>query len=268
MAHGAPDSSADLDLRAAWRRGDAELERDAVEFWAQLGILPAGVTPEERASELVAAAYRDGRLVGVTTASLNRYEPLRARFAFQRCAVVPELRRSQVGSALTRFSFALIEQWSAAHPEEKVLGYAGIIESPDLAEYQRLPVWGDGFSLVGYLADGRQVRVALVRARPARLKSNQAGASGPNSGSNEIRLWMSGELTPSAIGQMVVRDHRDVEQFLDRAVEADPFDEVAGPQVDDADAAPGLAVALGRARPAARGRKRRRRAAARRSTTA
>ena len=39
-------------------------------------------------------------------------------------------------------------------------------------------------------------------------------------------------------------DHGDVEQFLDRAVEADPFDEVAAAQVDDADAAPGLAVAL------------------------
>ena len=150
----------ELEVRPAWRRDDARIEADAIAFWERLGILPAGVKPQDRARELVAAAYSDGRLVGVTTASLNLYEPLRARLAFQRCAVEPELRRSQVGSALTRFSFDLLEQWSAAHPEEKVPGFGGIIESPDLREFQRRPVWGDGLSLVGHLADGRQVRVA------------------------------------------------------------------------------------------------------------
>lgn len=158
--NGQPAGRTDLELRPAWQLNDEGVERDAIDFWKRLDILPAGVTPEERASELVAAAYRDGQLVGVTTASLNRYEPLRARFAFQRCAVAPQLRRSQIGTALTWFSFSLVEQWSASHPEEKVLGYAGIIESGDLAEFQRLPVWGGRFGLVGYLADGRQVRVA------------------------------------------------------------------------------------------------------------
>ena len=37
----------------------------------------------------------------------------------------------------------------------------GVTRSPEaLAEFQRLPVWGGRFGLVGYLADGRQVRVA------------------------------------------------------------------------------------------------------------
>ena len=54
---------------------------------------------------------------------------------------------------------------------------------------------------------------------------------------------MSGEPTPSAIGQEAPGITATSNNSLIAPVEPDPLDEVAAPQVDDADAAPRLAVA-------------------------
>ena len=151
----------DVDLRAAWRRDDPDIVRDALAFWERLGILPPDVRPEDRARELAAAAYRDGRLIGVSTATITSYPPLRAKFAFMRSAVDPDARRSLISTALTAFTRDVIEQWSVEHPEERVFGLAAIIESADLRQRQRDPVWPNTrLNLVGHLGDGRQVRVA------------------------------------------------------------------------------------------------------------
>lgn len=151
----------DYDLRPAWRLGDPEIERDAVAFWERTAILPPGVPPEERARELVAAAYRGHSLVGVTTAALGRIEALRGRFAMLRGSVAPAHRRSRLGFDLLLFSRELLEHWSDEHPAEKVLGLGAVIESPDLAERARQPFWPQSrMGLVGYTPEGRQIRVA------------------------------------------------------------------------------------------------------------
>ena len=40
----------------------AGIKADAIELWTRLGVLPADVTPEYRAEQLVAAAYCGGQL--------------------------------------------------------------------------------------------------------------------------------------------------------------------------------------------------------------
>ncbi len=151
----------EFELRPAWRRDDARIEADAIDFWRRLAILPGKVLPEARAKELVAAAYKDGRLVGVTTATLDRLEFLRARLAMLRGAVDPEFRRSRAGFALALYSRDLIERWSYDHPDERVAGLGAIVESPDLVARQREPFWPQTrLGLVGYTKDGRQIRVS------------------------------------------------------------------------------------------------------------
>lgn len=151
----------EFDLRPAWRRNDAAIEADAAAFWRRLAILPKDVSPEARAKELVAAAYKDGRLVGVTTATLNRLEFLRVRLAMIRAAVDPDFRRSRAAFALAVYSRDLLERWSSDHPHERVAGLGAIVESPDLAARQREPFWPQTrFGLVGYTKDGRQIRVS------------------------------------------------------------------------------------------------------------
>jgi hypothetical protein len=158
------DAGVNLDLRPAWRRNDPEIEHEAVEFWTRMANLPADVSAEKRARELAAVAYRDGRLVGVATAVIAPVEALRCKFAFYRCAVAEEERRSLASTALTVFTRDLIERWSAENPDEGVLGLAAIIESSALQQRQRDPLWtNSGLNLVAFTSKGKQLRVAWFR---------------------------------------------------------------------------------------------------------
>jgi GNAT superfamily N-acetyltransferase len=157
----AEDGDFTFDIRPAWRLADPQIERDAIAYWTRTGLLPPDVEPADRARELVAVAYSGDRIIGATTATVNHYGPLRARFAFLRGAVDPAFRRRQVGRTLLQFSRPLLEQWSAAHPEEKVLGLGSIVEGNEFAALRQFPVSPDGqLVLVGYLDDGRQIRVS------------------------------------------------------------------------------------------------------------
>ena len=163
-APGRDQPATDIYIRPAWRRDDAAIEADAIDFWTRLGILPQGVSPEQRAKELVVAAYRDGRLIAVTTAVLERIESLRGRFAVIRGAVDPDHRRTHVGIAIAIHARETLEAWAAAHPEEKIAGMAGVIENQDIAARLTEPYWPvTRLGLVGHMPDGRQIRVAWFR---------------------------------------------------------------------------------------------------------
>ncbi|HYI48630.1 MAG TPA: hypothetical protein VEX35_09210 [Allosphingosinicella sp.] len=150
-----------FEFRPAWRLEDPEIERDAIQFWNRLGILPPDVAPEQRAKELIAAAYKDGKLVGVQTATLGRLEQVRARLAMFRSAVDPDYRRFYLSRALTIFSKTLLQRWSAEHPEERLAGLGAVIESKELAAYGKKPYWPETqLILVGFMPDGRQIRVS------------------------------------------------------------------------------------------------------------
>lgn len=148
-------------LRPAWQLRDRGIEQDAVAFWRRLGNLPADVTPEERATEAVVAAYQGGRMIGVATAALEVLPQVRARLAMMRASVDPEFRRGHVSAAMGISARALLESWSADNPEECLAGIGGIVESPDLAIVQRMPYWPwPRMNLIGFTADGRQIRVS------------------------------------------------------------------------------------------------------------
>lgn len=170
MDHAAPpplanvspkEVGADFDYRPAWGRDDAAIEADAIDFWNRLGILPPGVAPEQRAKELAAAAYHEGRLVGVSTVTLNRLDFLRARFAMLRVAVDPEHRRGRAAWGLALYTRQVMEAWSYANPQEKVAGMAAILEAAQLEGKAKEPFWiTTRLGLVGYTRDGRQIRVS------------------------------------------------------------------------------------------------------------
>jgi hypothetical protein len=152
---------AELDVRAAWRLDDAQIEADAVDFWTRLRALPAGTDPWQRAKELVAVAYKDGRLIAMATAVLEWSPHLRARFAVLRGATDPDFRRSHAQLALAVPSRRALERWAIANPDEKLAGGLAFIEPGEWGDFTRLPVWPQSeLALVGYLPDGRQVRAA------------------------------------------------------------------------------------------------------------
>ena len=150
-----------FELRPAWRLGDARIEADAIAFWTRLGILPAGVAPEQRAKALVAVAYKDDAIVGVHTAVIERVEQVRTRLAMVRSAVDPAHRRTHVSLALTLHSRNLLQVWAREHPEEQLGGLGALVGGPDLAARAEQPFWPQTrFILAGFLADGRQLRIS------------------------------------------------------------------------------------------------------------
>lgn len=160
----APDPIGDVEFRPAWRRDDPEIEADAIAFWRRMDILPADAAAEQRAKELVLAVYANGAIVAVVTAELGLFPQVRARLAMLRGAVDPSLRRSYVGFAMMLKAREILEAWSAQNPGERLAGLGGIIESPELVAREKQPYWPiSGFGVVGFMPDGRQVRVSWFR---------------------------------------------------------------------------------------------------------
>ena len=156
---------AEITYATAWRRDDWKLESDAKGFWERLGLVSAEER-ERRAKELCSLAYADGQVIGVTTVTLNDYPPLRARFAFFRCAVAQEYRKHYLATYLTRHTLTTTEQWALENPQEKLLGYGAIIQAPELMRKGLEPIWhdwGTDLVLAGYTQRGEQIRVGWFR---------------------------------------------------------------------------------------------------------
>lgn len=149
-----------FDVRVAWRRDDPQIEADAIAMWARPGVLAEGAKPEERAKQLVAAAYSGERIAAVATAVVEEVKFLRARFLVLRSMTAPEFRRSHAQVALGIPSITTLTDWARVHPEEKVAGMIAFVEAGAWGEAARMPVGPFfGWTLVAYTGDGKQVRV-------------------------------------------------------------------------------------------------------------
>jgi GNAT superfamily N-acetyltransferase len=151
----------DVDMKPAWRKADPGIEADAKALWRRLSVLPEGVDMDLRAEEIVVAAYVGEELAGVSTAFIRPIEFLRHRFAMLRGMVAPEFRMHNIGRRLVFHSRLVLEEWAREHPEEGVMGVAGVLQNRGLVEKPRLPTSPVGaFTLVGYTDAGEQIRVA------------------------------------------------------------------------------------------------------------
>lgn len=157
----APASGEGFDIRAAWRRDDPQIEADAIAMWTQLGILPSDVKPEDRAKQIVAAAYCGDRLAALATAVVEQIDWLGARMLVLRGMTAPEFRRSHAQVALSLPVKEILETWAAAHPGERIGGVIGYVERGLWGDLSRMPVtppWP--LTLIAYTHDGQQVRAA------------------------------------------------------------------------------------------------------------
>ncbi|MGH7023794.1 MAG: hypothetical protein ACREEB_09410 [Caulobacteraceae bacterium] len=149
---------------SGWRARDQAVEADAKELWRQLSVLPEGVDPDLRAEEILSLAYVDDTLAAVSTAFIREIEFLKARFAMLRCIVAPAWRHHNIARVITGHSKGVLEAWSQAHPEERVMGMAGVVQNAEILRNPNiggLPIWPtSGLTLVGYTPKGEQIRVA------------------------------------------------------------------------------------------------------------
>jgi hypothetical protein len=129
-------------------------------FWDQAG-LPT-VLIEGREHEICAAAYDGDELVAVSTAALFYDPSMRNKLFGYRCMVAPQVRQQNVAWKISAFSLKILQNWSAQHPEEHVLGLMICVETDKFETGLRKPVREKlGFTMhfVGYTAAGQQLRV-------------------------------------------------------------------------------------------------------------
>jgi len=151
---------AGFQVRLVWGREDPGVSADAIEMWREAGILREDVTPEERAGQLAAAAYKDGRLAAVATGVVEHIRFLRARFIVTRSMTAPEFRRTHAQLALAGPTMSELEEWAKANPEEKVAGLIAFVEPGAWGEAARMPKGPYfGWTLIAYTKNGHQVRV-------------------------------------------------------------------------------------------------------------
>lgn len=153
-----------ITFRTAWRRDDAEIERDAKAFWrSRAGLLFANVNLDAQARELCAVAYSSDQLVGVSTASIEFVEQFRRRMSIYRCAVSAGLRHEPLSWQITDYSREILEQWSLENPDEKVMSLLAVMQSKVLVT--RYPdVFGvANMTFTGFLPSGFPSRVAWFK---------------------------------------------------------------------------------------------------------
>ena len=153
-----------IEFRDAWRRSDPELERGAIEFWnSHPALLPATVSPQDRARDLCVVAYHKDRAAGVATAVLATIPQFRTRMAVFRCAVTIGLRHTPLSWQITEYSQSVLERWSLANPGEKVMGLMAVMQSRELVT--RYPqVFGvANMTFVGFNEFGYPIRVAWFK---------------------------------------------------------------------------------------------------------
>lgn len=154
----------EIKFRAAWRKNDSELERDATEFWqTRQRVLPRNVDPRERARQLCAIAYREGVPVGVSTATIEFIKQFRVNMAVYRCAVARQFAHQPLSWRITDFSREVLERWSLENPDEKVMGLMAVMQSRELVT--RYPqVFGVvNMTFTGFTPAGFPIRVAWFK---------------------------------------------------------------------------------------------------------
>jgi len=148
-------------LQPAWRLKDPAVERDAELFWRAEKLLPEPSNLEARLGELCLAAYDGDRLIALTTARIRYIDFLCVKLAMLRVAVARDYRRDRIGAILFAEARELLEQWSAANPDEDVLGVGTIAQVMGFPPDTRLQAFklASRVGFVGWTANGEQMRV-------------------------------------------------------------------------------------------------------------
>ncbi len=150
----------DVSILPAWRKHNTDFERDAVAFWARLSGLPEDIPPEARAKQLSSVAYVGEKLVGVTTAFVDYYPPVRANLAFYRILLDPDHRGARTMPPLVMEAFRAIEAWAKENPQAAVAGFGSVRQAIVTEEKFRSPyARSTGAALIGFTPSGSQLRV-------------------------------------------------------------------------------------------------------------
>jgi len=152
----------DVELKPLWRAPrEAAIDRDVLAFWKANNLIPKDSRGEDRLNQLVAVGYDGDALVAVATAFIGHVDFVNCKLAMFRCAVSPEKRRSRISTVITAFARETLEAWSAAHPEEAVLGMGSVTQAREFeGRAARMFMRSTHLGFVGWTSTGHPFRIA------------------------------------------------------------------------------------------------------------
>lgn len=143
-----------------WHKPDQKVTSDVSDYWNEPGVLSETSVPEERLKQLLAVAYVDDQLAGITTAVIVEYEALKCKFAFLRIAILPDFRLHYLQQRIALSSKEFMSAYSKEHPSLHLFGMMTVRQ----ASYQatrmtppRTPTTGS--TLIDYTEKGQQRRI-------------------------------------------------------------------------------------------------------------
>lgn len=151
-----------VNVRLAWRQNNRAIERDAERFWINEQLLPKDADATERLGELCLAGYVGHELVALTTARIRHIDFLGVKLAMARVATAHAMRQKSLGLHMLAKSREHLEAWSAANPQEEVMGMGTITQTH--AWDTRPPSHALGrdtrLAFIGWTANNEPMRVA------------------------------------------------------------------------------------------------------------
>mmetsp|Transcript_6154 Transcript_6154/g.17518 ORF Transcript_6154/g.17518 Transcript_6154/m.17518 type:complete len:188 (-) Transcript_6154:400-963(-) len=152
-----------ISYKLAWARNDEKIMKDACALWKEAGMIKEEAQGMIRAKALCIVAYDGDLLVAVSTIVLTMEPQVYAKVAQFRCAVRPDYRRRHIATELATRALVTMEQWSAQHPEHKVLAFSIRAEAQDLVLKCYQPVWNNKMNFIGYSQEGYPVYLRWFR---------------------------------------------------------------------------------------------------------
>lgn len=146
---------------------DAITAEQIVQLWTREKVVPLEEAQRRVGELLLIAVSPDGEPVGVTTAALGRYEPMRAQFWFFRAFVANAHRHSTLALTLANAGReVLTERWNQG--DRRGLGVVYVVQNEGLKRpgQGKLSSWNArahwkwvDFWFVGETTNGHHVRV-------------------------------------------------------------------------------------------------------------
>ena len=154
-----------LAYKVVWRCADAAMERDVLAFWRENQLLRDDADAAKRLRDICVVACEDERVVGLFSAEVRFFEPVRAKIAMLKIAVAPSHRKSKVSSYLSLFGSDVIEVWASDNPDEKVMGIGSISQVVSSSPYLKEAITPrrSHFGIINHTQRGEQVRLAWFK---------------------------------------------------------------------------------------------------------
>ncbi len=148
-----------IKIKSVWRQDELKVEKDAIEFWHELGIHDANETLEERAKRLVCVAYFGDQFIAASTVALGWDESLKHTFAYFAVAVTPRFRGFGISGTLEMQVFGTLSEWSKANEPVKLGGMVSVLQLARTKEWPLKAAGANGANLHRFNARGEAVTI-------------------------------------------------------------------------------------------------------------